>query len=217
MVISSIHGATSSGDISPLSNHRNTRHKVAQSRNRNTGPDTVAFSQEALAKAQRLSDRTTASGNEESPLTDEMAPEADALESKPQGGTSRLPKKSLFSMLLENLFLAELEKNPANAGTANSENTTPENDQSGTSAQPRQQPQTTKAGNALGDDGKVAAIKKFLTDFAKGKADLSDLPKAMAAGNASGGMGNMRRAASNNQPSASSPTGKNEEIHQPSV
>ena len=81
MVISSIHGATSSDDISPLSNRLNTRHKVTQSRNRNAGSDSVTISQEALAKTQSLESKTSVPDNEELPQTAKIPQEADLLKS----------------------------------------------------------------------------------------------------------------------------------------
>lgn len=84
-------------------------------------------------------------------------------------------RTNLFGMMLESLFLAELDEAhsgspPADAGAADGE------------ATPRSGPERFGGRNPFTDTEKVAALKKVMSDFAGGKADLSDLPKAMALG-----------------------------------
>lgn len=138
--------------------------------NRNAGPDTVFFSEDALKAARR-----DGGGSDESGLSLKSEPDSEETRNaeKSDSSASGLGRKNLFSMVLESLFLAELEESAA----GNAETASAEGEQAET---PPQRPQAAKSASPLEDGGKVAEIKKTLADFAKGKSDASDLLKAMA-------------------------------------
>lgn len=148
-------------------------------RKRNNGPDTVSFSDEALTLAQRQ-------GNGEGSSLS-CSPQLELREktvSYNAGNTSPvLNGKSMFAMLLESLFLADLEENAAEQSQAEGRSS------QGESSGSRLRTSTASTANPLEDSKKARDIKKVLTDFAKGKADLSDITTAMAAGNAGSGGG----------------------------
>lgn len=131
--------------------------------------DTVQFSEEALALFGKS--RQTDGKDETESLFDETT---EATETTPAKSIKEMGK-SLFSIMLESLFLADLEES-AKATAQTAEDGMPK-----------------KAASPLEDSGKVAELKKLMNDVATGKADLSDLPKAMATG--SGGSGENGSAA----------------------
>ena len=75
-------------------------------------------------------------------------------------------------MMLESLFLAELDEAQSGSASAN----TGTADGESAEAAPQSAPERIGGRNPLSDSGKVADLKKVMTDFAGGKADLSDLP-----------------------------------------
>ena len=85
-------------------------------------------------------------------------------------------RKSMFSIMLESLFLADLEESADKAtkpANVEGEQTSGDGLSDGKDA-------TVKSVTPLNDGEHAAAIKKILTDFITGKADLSDVPKAMS-------------------------------------
>lgn len=175
----------------------------------NFGPDTVTISDAArqiLMGANAATDGLVEGGKT---VPDEVVEgidaEADASENTSRSGAT-LNRKSFFSILMESLFLAELEESGAGrsarrsgagqpgadqpeAGSGGSSETdAPRTDASGMTVSSSATKQSAQSVNPLLDGPKAAQLKKLITDFMSGKADLSDLPKAMAVG-ASGGNG----------------------------
>lgn len=190
--------------ISALNSHRsniNQLHFATFSR------DTVSISNEAMemymasksaSKSQDAKLESTLFGVDGG-WSDPDSPQSLLSGASERTGQSNTTSKSMFSMLLESLFLAELEESGAiggnGAGTAENERQTGEDEVS------RPQPNKAKSANPLGDGDKVAQIKKVLTDFAKGKADLSDISSAIGGGK---GIGKMEggNATSNDSPAS---------------
>ncbi len=129
--------------------------------------DTVTFSEEALALIEKM---------RKGKAKEEEAAQSALRESAVQAeGSARTHKASLketgmslFAMMLESLFLADLEENSQAAA------------QSAEDGMPR------KKANPLEDSAKATNIKNVMKDVASGKADLSDIPRAMASGGGSG-------------------------------
>lgn len=141
------------------------------------GPDTVSFSNEALQKAMGEAD-----GDAKSALD---ATRRDEKETEPSAKQlTKTASKSIFSMLLESLFLADLEEAEA-SGAAPDGNAQPGTE--GGSGETSAAPEKMTSVNPLRDGEKSAALKKALSDFANGKADVSDLPRLMAVGASGGG------------------------------
>ncbi len=170
MSISAISGYTSifeSSDVNSLLARRR-REEAAQDAlagNRNTGPDTAVFSDEALEKYAALKNGDTSSTNA-------------AASGKSSSSLSGV-RSNLFGMMLESLFLADLDE-AQRASAASSET-----GESGDGA-PQSAPERIGGRNPFSDTGKTAEIKKAMNDFASGKADIADLPKAMSLGGGSG-------------------------------
>ncbi len=132
--------------------------------------DTVTLSDDALALLHKSRGKEDTDTGEETRLRDA----ARETETREAGPSLREMGKSLFAIMLESLFLADLEE----SGQAPA--------QEGQAGMPR------KTANPLEDSGKAATLKKLMNDVASGKADISDLPKAMAMG--SGGAEGRRNS-----------------------
>ena len=142
---------------------------VEPASSRNTGPDTVTLSTEALRLAGMAGQvEEDATSGEAGTL---LGSESQSTAAKPASGI----KKSLFSIMLESLLLAELEE----AGAGSPQTTSAED-----GTMPETEPK--KSVNPLKDGEAVAELKKTMNDFMTGKADISDVASAMAVG-ASGG------------------------------
>ena len=141
---------------------------------RNTGSDTVSFSEESIKKARELITGKTETEKDERAFL--KGTEADENDGKPES-LSQSFKKSYFGMLLESLFMAELEESGAigNGG------------QNGAEGSPQEGVQ--KSSNPLTDGEKVAELKQLMKDLSNGKADISDIPAAMAGGSSGKGAG----------------------------
>ncbi len=124
------------------------------------GADTVSFSEEALVLAGKAKAAAEDDGSEPALADSLQDPDAAASESVTLKDATN---KSHFAIMLESLFLADLEENAQ------------------ASAQVAEDGMPRRAPNPMEDSGTVAEIKKLMTDVASGKADLSDLPKAMGA------------------------------------
>ena len=131
---------------------------------------------------------------EELSFQDMLQLEEESLKKTPSGDASSLSQKSLYSMMMESLFLAELEESSAD-DAATTEASGSEGEQTGAEAA-QVRSGTAKASNPLQDGEKAASIKKVLSDFSRGKADVSDMLKAMTVSNGGGG---MKSAAEKNQ------------------
>lgn len=128
-------------------------------RNRNNGPDTVLISDEARAMA-GAADAETDTAQETTKASSRTALQQ---RDKAKSGVSlREQGMSLFGMMLEGLFMADLEESA-------------ENNRAAQEGLPKKQ-----SGGLMQDTGKVAEMKKTMNDVMTGKADISDLPKAMA-------------------------------------
>jgi len=161
---------------------KQSRPQAEPSVNPFSGRDTVQFSEEALA----LLGRSKASeGEEEAEAL--FGNNAEETASATMNRTSlKDAGKSLFAIMLESLFLADLEENAeATAQTAES-------------GMPAEKP------SPLADSGKAAEIKKLMNDVANGKADISDLPKAM--GSKSGGTAGAKGSPATKKSGAASGT-----------
>lgn len=132
-----------------------------------SGRDTVTFSEEALALIEKM---RKAKAEEEEAAEDAL--QKSLAEADEQAQTQKTSLKqagtSLFAMMLESLFLADLEENSQAAA------------QSAEDGMPRKQ------ANPLESSAKSTEIKTLMKDVASGKADISDIPKAMASGGGGG-------------------------------
>ena len=121
---------------------------------RDSGPDTVTFSDQAREMAQ--GEKSESGENKENPkfIQEQSAARPASFSLKDQG-------INLFSMLFESLFLAELESTEEPSQSV----------EDGSSE---------LKGSLLKDSEKVGEIKKLIDDVMTGKADLSDIPQAMS-------------------------------------
>lgn len=202
MSVSAIQGSTYSGYISPFEKRGSSVAENAAG-NRNTGPDTVSLSQDALALAYGQNAEEADAQEDGLLFKDRLASEENSVQNKPRENLSGVAGKSLFSMLLESLFLAELDENAASGEAVNAGN-----EQDSEAGISQQQSPKAKGGSPLADGEKATEIKKVLADIGKGKADLSDIPKAMAVNG--GGAGAMKSVADKTQGNASATTGNGE-------
>lgn len=202
MSIPSIYSAESARYTSTFEKPKNTCTENTRA-NRNTGPDTTTFSQEALHKAQGQNADSVDPEIGDLPLKDTLS-SADIEQKPPSESLSGLLKKSMFSLLLENLFLTELTENAAASSEA------VKNDPTQEDGVAQQQPSPSHGSNLLKDSEAVSQIKNVLTDLAKGKADMSDIVKAMAGGASAGSTGEAKGSASKQQGGASASSGKHE-------
>lgn len=134
----------------------------------NSGRDTATFSEEAMALIEKM--RKAKAGEEEA-ATEKSAKDAlreSLAQVEKQARTQKTSMKEagagLFAMMLESLFLADLEENSQAAA------------QSAEDGMPRKQ------ANPLENSAKSTEIKNLMKDVASGKADIADIPKAMASG-----------------------------------
>lgn len=165
--------------------------------NRNTGPDTASISEEARQMALYGEIADSENGENEETLQETMA-----RSEKPAKTSATIEKKSIFAMLMESLLLAELEESGA-GGSGAQEDAQADTAARETAAQAR------KSASPMEDGDKVAQLKKVINDFMNGKADLSDLPKAMAVGKT--GAGNAGSVAGKAAQGANAPDGNNSE------
>lgn len=123
----------------------------------------------------------------EADAADARSAEAAQGETAAERLSSAVDKFSLIGMLMESLFLAEIEENQT-SGSA-----------SGQAGEPEQQAagKPEKSANPLHDGDKVAELKRVITDFTSGKANLSDLPQAMAMGSSKAGNASLASKGSN--------------------
>ena len=165
--MSAISGIQSvSSPFERLQNRRVTAQQEAVT-NKNYGPDTVTISDEARAMLAQ-------NGAVEETLPEKISrPESSAANS-----AAKITRKSVFAMLMESLLLAEMEEAGAGAEAKQAVQA------DGTVQDVA--PQDKKSVNPLQDGEKVANLKKVINDFMSGKADISDLPQAMAVGKAPG-------------------------------
>ena len=121
--------------------------------------DTVTLSEEALALIRKL--KAQKAEEEEEKLLQDAAAQAEETGAATKV-TAKDMSKSLFAIMLESLFLADLEEN-SQAAAQSAEDGMPQ-----------------KRSSPLENSEKATQIKKVMNDVASGKADISDLPKAMA-------------------------------------
>lgn len=179
MSISSIYSAASP-EYAPYPERRSNIFAENATSNKNTGPDTTSFSQEALNRAQgQRADNTEPESDNLSPKCTVQSHE-NVQNNKPTENLSGLVKKSIFSILLESLFFTELTENAAGTGEPDG------NERASEDGVTRQQSSTSTARSSFEDTKKITQIKDVLTDLAKGKGDLSDVVKAMAGGGSAG-------------------------------
>ena len=182
--VSAISSGSGAYEIAP----RKRRAAAEEPLGGNFGPDTVTISDEArqlLMGAKAATGNVPEEGDEAE--QDTLDVEADASEKTSSSGTT-LTRKSFFSILMESLFLAELEESGSGRPQAGGEGAAGTDAPETGAAESRR---AEKSGSVLQDGPKAAELKKLITDFMNGKADLSDLPKAMAVGVS----GNERAAA----------------------
>lgn len=164
--MSSISAIQRSEDVySTFGTQKQTRPGSTTSVNPFSRADAVQFSKEALALLGRSKTNGEGGGTESllgSDSEETASANVDRTSLKDAG-------KSMFAIMLESLFLADLEENAE------------------ASAQAAEDGMPAKKSSPLADSGKAAEIKKLMADMASGKADISELPKAMAA--KSGGAG----------------------------
>jgi hypothetical protein len=181
MGIASVQSGSGANDIFGTQERKKREFPAVE--NRNTGPDTTSISDEAVAKYQAV--KNGSAGLEDK----DGAAKSSSLSGK---------GFNLFSMMLESLFLAELDEaqsgsTSADTGTTNGETT---------EAALQNAPKRVGGRNPFSDTGKIAELKKIINDFAGGKADLSDLPKAMAFSGGSGTPSPATKTANSDKASA---------------
>ena len=126
--------------------------------------DTVTLSEEALALLEKIKAQKAEEAAAEEEALRNALELADEQEAAPKTSLAEMGKKSLFAIMLESLFLADLEENSQAAAQAAED------------GMPRKQE------TPLQDSAKSAGIKKLMQDVASGKADISDIPSALAMG-----------------------------------
>lgn len=129
--------------------------------------DTVTFSEEALAMIETMRKARAEEEEAAESALRETAAQTEEL-ARTQKPTLKEAGASLFAMMLESLFMADLDENSQAAAQAAESGMPP------------------KRANPLNDSTKASEIKTLMKDVASGKADLSDIPKAMASGGAAG-------------------------------
>ena len=131
------------------------------------GADKVTISAEAQAMLDKFA-ATEADG--------EASAEGDAAQNPAEQAARSLPeidKGKLLSMMMDMLFISEQGERGQDGGTQFDAEGNPVPAE--TSAQP-------KSANPFQDNAQTANLKKVMNDFMSGKADISDLPAAMAGG-----------------------------------
>lgn len=209
MSISSIYSVSSAGYGYSLERRSNTFAENATS-NKNTGPDTTSFSQEALKRSQGQRAGSTEPESDNLSSKDTVQSQENVEENQPTENLSGLVKKSMFSILLESLFFAELTESAAGSSEPGG------NELANEDGVIRQQSSTSTVGSPLKDSEKLAQIKDVLIDFAKGKGDLSDVLKAVTGGGSGGSAGEVKSGARKTQGGASVSSdnkGKDTTIH----
>ena len=150
---------------------------------RNTGPDTVSISPEARAL---LGEAATQDETDSECLQAGTGDEAAAATASSGATSLKEMGFSLFSMILESIFMADMaERDQTQAAV---EEGLPD-----------------KQSTPFEDSGKVAELKKVMNDVASGKADISDIPKAMAAGAGAGRSARGSVATQKNEETPGSP------------
>ena len=133
-----------------------------------SGPttDTVTLSEEALALLQKM--KAKQAGEEKAEALLQEADEQTEAQAAATKVSAKDMSKSLFAIMLESLFLADLEENRQ------------------AEAQAAEDGMPKKQASPLENSAKATEIKKVMNDVASGKADIADLPKAMSMGSGSG-------------------------------
>ena len=149
----------------------------------NGGEDTIRISGEAMEKY--LAMRESAQ-KQEVPENGFLSGSETSTASTTAGRSGEKLGVNLYSMMLESLFLAELEESESIA--KNAEDGMPE-----------------KQKSLLGDSGKVADLKKLMQDVMNGKADITDLPQVMASRSGGSGSGGNSVASPKKNGSESEP------------
>lgn len=167
--ISGIQGIASYQD--GFSSQRANGPRSVQASTRNTGLDTLELSADAL---------TLPGGDTPSAKTGVGTAQQDAgaSASSPSGGKeySALSKVDFFKMLMESLFLAELNEARQNSEIPSSASGTPEG------VTPEKTSPKAAFKGQLEDGDTTAAIKKVLSEIASGRAEPGDIAKTMAVG-----------------------------------
>ena len=182
MSISSIQSSDSAYSVLFNERNRGRAEESAGPTGAGAGTDTVSISPEARQLA-------AMAGEEED--AEAYRKELERREAAAMKQPASLKGLNLFGMMMESLFLAELEESRNAPGAT--EDGAPESggEKSGSA-------------NPLKDGEKVAELKKAINAFANGEADLSDLPKAMSVG-ASGGYSGMKSVADKQARAGGSP------------
>lgn len=154
---------------------------------RDTGKDTLSFSHEARVLAYGVNADEGTSKKTAMKLPDETSKTQDV---KPSGSVP--VRVNMLEMLMDAYLLATLAENEESApnpnaaseqgGTQDTQNVQSPNGQPA-STQSNTVPQNAtkdKPSGVLGDGGKVSEIKQTINNFIMGKADISDVSKAMS-------------------------------------
>lgn len=130
---------------------------------REAGADTVTISPEARA----MMEKAAAAANEEEAAESALQQATQTAAQESGKALPEIDKGRLMSMMMEMLFISEQGEQGETQVDADG-NPLPE--------------QQSKATNPFQDNEQTANLKKVMNDFATGKADISDIPAAMAGG-----------------------------------
>lgn len=172
--MSNITGIRASGDIfAPQRAWPGAAARPEPSGGGNYGQDTVTLSKEACLLAQGLAGATDHAAGDVTADAAEARPGREKIAQTDTGADSSLKvnRKSIFALLMESLFLAEMEEADGGGSVENGGETAA--------------PGTGASSGPLQDGETVARLKRAVNDFMTGKADLADLPKAMSVGKSS--------------------------------
>lgn len=141
--------------------------------NRNTGPDTLSLSPEALELARQAAADSKAQAED---AASQKALQQDQNQEN-RGASLKEHGFNLIGLMMDSLFMAQLEEGEQSARAV-------------ADGMPEEQ------AGVMEDSGKVAEMKKVINDVMTGKADISDLPKAMSLGSGDARSTNMAGASS---------------------
>lgn len=165
MSISSIQKAQRQYEIFPAQRLGTyTEENTSSSYGAGSGTDTVSLSPGARALAAKSASAKAEGENTESALQQ-------ATQNAAASASRALPeidKGKMLSMMMEMLFISEQGERGQGSGI----------DAEGNPVQE----QPAKPANPFQDNAQTASLKKVMNDFMSGKADISDLPAAMAGG-----------------------------------
>lgn len=167
MSVSSIQGLTSSSYITEQAKRKKSQ-QYENISTRNRGADTVSLSEEALALMQNNTSSSTKKNSSEIPQKLQTTDAKSNAKNTRQ--SSSLSKKSIFSLLLESLFLNDLAENGSFSNQASKASSTEET-KTTTPVEPENQQKVSPVKKSEGSED----IAKLLNKAAMGKVSIEDI------------------------------------------